>query len=201
MGDISRKTPYNGGNRFDIFELGTTTVFVTGTTGNGGNTSSGALFTFDRTEGSSIAGHPKKKSLVFTITSKINNEKLNSLFTSYLTSETAEDIVQDYEDGNKTTIKGVSASTPKFGFIDYGGVDADNKRQITYGVGVFSGDTGNMERAKNTLQGVPIEVSAIESLTTVIFPSSAFDSTLVSGGAAKTIAIGGFADKIFLTSL
>lgn len=201
MADLTRKTPYSGGNRFDIFELTSSAFLVTGTTAAGGNDSTGALFTFDRNESSAVAGHPKKKSLVYTLTSKINNEKLNTLFTTYLTSETAEDIVQDYESGDKTTIKGVSASTPKFGFVDIGGVDADNKRQITYGIGVFSGDTGNMDRAKNTLQGVPIEVTCIESLTTISVPAKVFDSTLVSGGITKSIAASGFADRIFLTSV
>lgn len=143
---MAAKSPYQGGNRVTVWEIASPVVTV--------------LFTYDKTESTTMGGHPLKETIVLDLVSKINNEALDTHLRTYLRNIDLEPVEQLYEDGTKDVLAGVSASTPTFMCIHMSNA-IDSKRKLTIFEGAYTGDTGNFTSAQASLGDHPIQITAI----------------------------------------
>jgi hypothetical protein len=174
---LTRKAPLQGAN--DV-----TLAVIT----SAGTCHSAGLYTFDRLESGTIAGWHTKGNFVIDLVSKADEESLDAVFTTYLTEMAVNEVEQVWIDGAKDTYKTATDDNDVFGFISYAG-EVNVKRRVDYGCGVFSGDTGNRASQANTMGGTTIQITAVETLASLTFPSALLNSTLVSV-AVLTLASG-----------
>lgn len=179
MALLTLKAGIGGGNKIAVFTMANTTTVATT-----------AAFTFDRVESSGSSGYPTRGNLVFDIVNKIDNQGLHEHLNTYMSGASpVKEITQDYENGDNSTVKQAVTAADKLFFIHYSGIDADAKRKVTYGCFVYSGDTGNQAYAKDGVNGVTVQITAVESTAEVTMPSSCLDTAYVTGyGADFTVS-------------
>jgi hypothetical protein len=163
-----------------------------------GTCHSSALYTFDRLESGTIAGWHTKGNFVLDLVSKADEESLDDIFDDYLLEMAVNEVEQIWIDGQKDTYKTAADDDAVFGFISYAG-EVNVKRRVDYGCGVFSGDTGNRASQANTMGGTTIQITSVETLATLTFPSGLLSTALVSVTAALTLAAGSKSSYTYLS--
>ncbi len=158
-----------------------------------------ATFTFDKNVTMDYVGHPLKQSLVITLDNKIDNEAFNTFLKSYLTNANVEESKVEYVDATEDTItSGLSTAKP-FGYIWYGGIDADTKRKVIYGKGVLSGDSGNASYQGKGIGNYPIQITTVKGETLTV-ASALFNTGKVTMATGVTLASTEYGTIIFATA-
>jgi hypothetical protein len=144
---MALKAPSSGGNSLSILNIAGTTI----------------IFTYDKTTQSTLSGHPLKENFQITIENKIHNSSLQTHYDEYLTNAVVEPVEVVLEDNSKDTIiTGLETAVPFVYIWCNGQVDA--KREVAYGVGVYSGDTGNATAVPGGIGDFPVTIQGINML-------------------------------------
>lgn len=159
-------------------------VFAFEVTGGVADTS--AEIVFDRIVGKSQVGHEKKGAVTYEITSHQADETTFAFIDSRITSSPTEPIVVDYENGDKSTVSQASGSVVADVYaVPYPKTGVDTKRRVFFGLGILSGDSGNITTGFNALNEAPLAFTTIQTSTQVTIPAATV--SLVSGVSATII--------------
>ena len=174
MALVTRKAGIGGGNLVEVFRFANSTTAETT-----------ATFSYDRTESTSLAGYPTRGNLTADIVNKIDNNAIHDHLNAYISgSSPVKEITQDYENGDSSVSKEAVTSADTLIFIHYGAIDADAKRKVTAAAFVYSGDTGNQSYAKDGVNGITVQMTAVERSAAVTIPSACFNTAYVTGYTA-----------------
>jgi endonuclease YncB( thermonuclease family) len=187
MAEVTRKTSIGHSNRVEIFAL------------TGANFSETATHTFDRITGISVTGAIKKKNIEIDIDNAEDSENLATLFATYLTSEEVEEIVDQYVNGDKTTIQQAGEGAASFGVLEYSGVNHSNKRRVKGLLAVFGPNTGDETIEAKQSKKIKIQIQAIDATQTYTIPAACYNTTLVTGATTQTIASSAVGTEAFFT--
>jgi len=190
---MAAKSPFLGANRTTVWQILSTSAVV-----------DTILFTYDKTESATIAGHPLKESIVLSMVSKLHNEALDTHFRTYLRNVDLTPIEQVYEDNSKDTLAAVAASVPTFVTLRPENA-VSSKCELTAFEGAYTGDTGNRSTAASSLGDSPIEITAVSSSKQLtIDPDAvytAYSDFLATGLTTITIETDTFGTTVWATSV
>jgi len=188
MAEVTKKTSIGHSNRVEIFALTGATFEAT------------ATHTFDRITGISVTGAIKKKNIEIDIDNAEDSAALLTLFDSYLTSEDVEEVVDNYVNGDKTTIQQAGEGAASFGVLEYSGINHNNKRRVKGLLAVFGPNTGDETIENKQSKKVKIQIQAIDATQTYTIPAACYNTALVSGATTQTIASSAVGTETFITS-
>jgi len=157
-------------------------------------------------KGATRTGHPAKGVPIKFAIDSYQNDFANSggtvdLIDDYLTNATSDTITIDNELGEQMILyaaEDVALATLKyFKFIKYDGVNKGTSpltRDVFYGIGMLTGNTGDKTTAGKTPVNMPLEITSIACpASDITFAINDFDTDLVTAPlAAKAIAIGSY---------
>ena len=180
------KTVIGGAGKIDIFDKAD--VFVCSIT---------------NFKGRNRAGHPAKGSpMKFTIDNFQNDSAFRTFLDDYLMNLPTDEVVIGNEEGIE--FKVFSAEAPAvnankyFKFITYGNKDiggATAQRDVTYGIGILTGNTGDEDTQAKSLVKIALELTTIANPITggTTFAIDSFDPALVEAPiAAVALAYGSY---------
>jgi len=179
----TRTITTGGGNLLEIYSIA-------------GGAPDAKVLTIDGIKGSTTDGHPaKEQTYKLSVTNIDRNEtvgKWDTFMTNYLNDFTEETSDEEFEDGTKDTISFADVPLAKqFIFIYYYGTKGTN-RDVIFGTGFLTGESGNTTTASKTSQTANLEITVLEQATTITVDAADFAATKVTG-AVQTYG-GGTAD-------
>lgn len=149
----------------------------------------GVLYTYNRIANYSIKNVHGKGSVVIDLTQHSDDETLDIHLEPYLANNPINTVEVKYVDGITEQYSISALTSLKLGFIAYGGI-VNNKRAVHYGLGVYTGETGDRSYSPDTLSAVPIQITGVDPENAVTFPSTLLDTSLVTPTADLTLATG-----------
>jgi hypothetical protein len=164
----------------------------------GGTANTTAEMTFDRIVGKSQVGQEKKGAVTYEITSHQADQTTFEYIDSRITSSPTEPIKVDYENGDSSTVSQASDSTIQDLFaVPYPLTGVDTKRRVFFGLGILSGDSGNISSGFNALNEAPLAFTTVQTKTAITIPAATV--SLVCGvSTTLTIPTGAFGLTTFL---
>lgn len=165
-----------GGNRLDIFALGTNAF--------------GTLDThvYDNTASIKVTGHPLKKKVVVDIDSIVSDAAFMTHLNTYLTDKDMSAVEFNCEDGTMLTSSTLE-SGKYFGFrIYFAQLSGTTYRKAFTGVGVYTGPTGDLQTGNKAFEKTPAQITVVPAPATYTVAAALWDTGLTTGGATITIA-------------
>lgn len=160
-----------------------------------------AALSFNKNVDESITGHPIKGSWSIALTSRKNNIAFNTFLNSYLRDIDIEPTEETYTDGTKDTISAISVSSPHFLVVHCGGL-LESAYQLSYGVGVLTGDTGNRSFANKSMTDTPVEIRIVQSPAAYTFLGTSiyeYLSDIIATVADQSIAADAYGSVIYVS--
>jgi hypothetical protein len=186
VGDLVQ---YSGANKAYLIAPATLTTYVTG----------GYL---QFTETTAVVGHPALDTpLVFDFANKVYDEDFDGMLDTYLRNVDVEPAEFVAEDGTKITKTNLPSTAVPIILLHYSPL-TNGKYAVTAGVGVLSGDTGNIDYANKALGNAPVQWTSVKVATTYAIPQTVIaalapDTTITA--ATVTIAANSYGVRTWVS--